>query len=191
MTNLRFLRVFARTSAHEGGYVNDPDDLGRETYRGISRRWHPEWPGWILVDDMMGRNDFPKCLDERASLQGLVREFYRTEFWDKVHGDDIESEAVAAELFDTAVNMAPKDAVTILQRCLNALNKWVMPDLKIDGIIGPETVAFLSGYLEHGSEEALLIGMNSEQGHHYIERGLTKKSQRRFVKGWLLKRVGG
>ena len=36
-----FSDAYALTSAHEGGYVNDPVDRGGETYRGIARRYFP------------------------------------------------------------------------------------------------------------------------------------------------------
>ncbi|HBF18469.1 MAG TPA: hypothetical protein DDW81_00145 [Cryomorphaceae bacterium] len=44
--------AYRHTSNKEGGYVNDPSDYGRETYRGISRRWHPYWEGWKIVDEV-------------------------------------------------------------------------------------------------------------------------------------------
>lgn len=33
---------------HEGGYSNDPIDLGGETYKGIARNAHPNWQGDYL-----------------------------------------------------------------------------------------------------------------------------------------------
>jgi type VI secretion system secreted protein VgrG len=38
-----FLKAFNTTMTFEGGYANDPDDAGGETYMGISRRYHPDW----------------------------------------------------------------------------------------------------------------------------------------------------
>ena len=35
---------------HEGGYVDDRDDRGGETYRGISRNNFPDWKGWKKID---------------------------------------------------------------------------------------------------------------------------------------------
>ncbi|RYD50653.1 MAG: hypothetical protein EOP52_13405, partial [Sphingobacteriales bacterium] len=32
-----FLTAYKRTAVAEGGYANDPDDLGGETYKGIAR----------------------------------------------------------------------------------------------------------------------------------------------------------
>lgn len=35
--------AFQKTLTHEGGYVNDPEDSGGETYKGISRNNHKNW----------------------------------------------------------------------------------------------------------------------------------------------------
>ena len=59
------------------------------------------------------------------------------------------SEAIAAELFDTGVNMGPAVAATFLQRALSALNRnrSDYPDLVPDGRIGPATLAALDAFL--------------------------------------------
>ena len=41
MYNARFLKAFEKVLRHEGGYVNDPLDLGGETKYGISKRSYP------------------------------------------------------------------------------------------------------------------------------------------------------
>ena len=61
---------------NEGGYVNDPDDSGGETYKGIARRFHPDWIGWAYVDN----RDF-----KNPNLDKLVSDFYYIKFWDHQH----------------------------------------------------------------------------------------------------------
>ena len=46
----KFSISLQKTLAHEGFYSNDPDDLGKETYKGISRIFHPKWNGWTIID---------------------------------------------------------------------------------------------------------------------------------------------
>ena len=36
--------------ANEGQYANDKEDLGGETYCGISRKFNPSWAGWQIID---------------------------------------------------------------------------------------------------------------------------------------------
>lgn len=45
-----FNLALKRMLGHEGGYSNDPDDLGKETYKGISRANHKNWSGWTQID---------------------------------------------------------------------------------------------------------------------------------------------
>ncbi|KKK46716.1 hypothetical protein LCGC14_3162480, partial [marine sediment metagenome] len=35
-----FTEAYEITLQHEGGYSNDSDDVGGETYKGVSRRYH-------------------------------------------------------------------------------------------------------------------------------------------------------
>ena len=46
-----YKEAIKKTLKYEGGYVNDKDDRGGETYRGVSRRYHPNWSGWKIVDE--------------------------------------------------------------------------------------------------------------------------------------------
>ncbi|MEE9384342.1 MAG: glycosyl hydrolase 108 family protein [Nannocystaceae bacterium] len=148
-----FADVFQRTMHHEGGYSNNPDDLGGETYKGISRVYHPSWIGWAIVDGWKAKHlQAPENRDEgwlqnNERMQRYVREFYKAQFWDTWRGDDVLEidGAVAAEVFDTGVNMGVQKAVYYLQRALNVLNRegesWL--DLEEDGLMGSRTLTAL------------------------------------------------
>jgi lysozyme family protein len=88
----------------EGGYVNDKNDKGGETYKGISRKNWPDWEGWEIIDREKKNKNFPKSLDSLVFLQDAVLKFYKVIFWDKVWGDKINLQSVAEKLFDSAVN---------------------------------------------------------------------------------------
>ena len=65
-----FDAAYQKTAAHEGGYVNDPDDAGAETYKGISRRFNPSWIGWAKIDEMkVNVENFSQNLEGDAELQ--------------------------------------------------------------------------------------------------------------------------
>ena len=164
---------------HEGGYANDPSDFGGETYRGIARRFHPGWPGWQKIDEAKTTTHHLDPVISgllRDELNPLVRDFYRLEFWLKVGGDHIGSQAVADELFDTGVNMGPARAVEFLQVGLNALNRSdrganrYFLELLEDGDIGPKTLDALEIYLSKDSDRYLLTLLNVQQGAFYLER---------------------
>ncbi len=115
-----------------------------------------------------------------------MEEFYRLKFWDEICGDQVQSREVAAELFDTAVNMGPQMAVLFLQPALNLLtrNGKSYTDLVEDGRMGPRTLHALGICLACDPEEMLLLWMNVYQGGRYA--ALMKKSpdQEAFARGW-------
>ena len=104
--------------------------------------------------------------------------------------------AVAAELFDTGVNMGPAVAAGFLQRALNALNRGASdyPDLVPDGRIGPATLAALDAFLRHrgaGGATVLVKAMEALQGERYIALAERRPSQEAFLYGWLANRIAG
>ena len=63
----------AKVLRTEGGYVNDKDDSGGETYKGISRVNWPRWSGWVIVDICKkDSKNFPKNLYSNPTLNELV-----------------------------------------------------------------------------------------------------------------------
>lgn len=183
-----FDSAYDETMRHEGGYANDPHDKGGETYCGISRRWHPSWSGWRIVDACKVKNKANlQALYAEPNLKRLVRSFYRAEFWDKLRGDEIDGlkSAIAKELFDSAINVDPIDAVKFLQTALNMLGevngRSLYRALKVDGKIGPATSEALTLCLRSACNADLLIlrCMNGEQYIHY-----KNNPQHKRYRGW-------
>ncbi len=174
------------TMAHEGGYDNNPNDVGGETYKGISRKFHPYWPGWDIIDAAKDLPDFPNSLYTNETLDKLTREFFKTNFWDIVRGDEIPSQIIANELFDTGVNMNHIRAVLFLQKALNVLNKngKLYADISTDGRFGNGTLSALESCLDLGGESILYKIINVLQGNHYIEYMMKNPAQEMFARGW-------
>jgi len=175
-----FSDAFDITMGIEGGYSNDAQDPGGETYRGISRRFFPSWPGWALID---------KSGPGAVGLDPLTESFYKQNFWDRFSGDDLPPE-VAAEMFDSAVNCGVGTAAKWLQRALNLLNRdgKDYPEVVEDGGIGPATLRSLQALVNMEGTEVLLKVLNILQGAHYLEIMQKSPSQERWARGWL-KRV--
>jgi len=95
----------------EGGYANDPDDAGGETYKGVARKFWPKWVGWVIVDRLRGQPNFPHNLKGNITLDEYVMLFYKTNFWDKIGGDFIDDQEIGNNLIDAAVNEGIKGAV--------------------------------------------------------------------------------
>ena len=117
----------------EGGYVNHPADKGGPTCFGIT-------------EDVARANGFAGPM--RSLPRDEAAAIYRRLYWLRPRFDQVAKRAprVAAELFDTGVNMGPAVAATFLQRALTALNRGGRdyPDLTPDGRVGPEVQAALA-----------------------------------------------
>ena len=184
-----FKEAFEKTMGHEGGYGNDPDDAGGETYKGIARVYNPGWSGWAVIDAAKTASigNFPASLDQNATLQASVQSFYKERYWD-VNRLDSFPQSVAEEMFDTGVNMGVGRAARFLQRALNYLNRngKLYGELTVDGAIGPNTLNALAAV--KSDESVLLTMLNVLQGMHYMEYMDKSPSQRKFARGWF-KRV--
>jgi len=184
-----FLQAYNRTNQNEGGYVNDPDDKGGETYKGIARKFHPEWPGWGIIDSSKNAYNFKTMLDKNITLQDQVRSFYYIEFWNKIGGESIPDQAIAEEMYDNAVNMGVATANKYLQRALNILNcnQKHYADITVDGSIGPKTSSAFQACLAKVGSKMLLSVINGYQMKHYIELMEKDPVNEKYI-GWF-KRV--
>jgi len=116
-----FKEIIEKVLHHEGGYVNDPKDLGGETKYGITKRFYPD------VDI------------KNLTIEQAV-EIYKKDYWDK---NKVESlpQNLWHIYFDMCVNMGKRTAVKVLQRA--AVNKG--RDIEVDGGLGPMTIGALKG----------------------------------------------
>lgn len=186
-----FEKAYDFTLKAEGGYSNNPNDYGGETYKGISRVYWPAWTGWETIDAAKTEPGFPNNLGDISSLDNEARDFYYKEFWchRRLGLDSIAqgSQEIAAEVFDCAVNMGAKRAATFLQMSLNTLNRdeRTYDDLKVDGWAGDTTHKAFRSAMVVGDENYLLKLLLILRGHFYIERTLEDSTQETFVRGWI------
>ena len=166
----------------EGGYTDHPADRGGATRWGVTEAV-ARAGGWR--GDM---RDFPR---------GEAAAIYRRLYWLRPRLDAVAdpAPAVAAELFDTGVNMGPAVAIGFLQRALNALNRGAAdyPDLVVDGRIGPVTLAALDAFLAvrvARGEEVLLKAIEALQGERYVALAERRPANEAFLYGWLANRIG-
>lgn len=154
--------AFRHVIAAEGGYVlsDDPADHGGQTYAGIARRSWPRWEGWQAIDAGIP-------VDEK-----LVYEFYRIEFWGKILGNALISQAIATALFSFAVNAGVEQAIKLAQRAAS---------VKDDGKIGPVTL-----YAFNATEPPLFLARFAlAKIAFYRDLCLKDASQRKFILGWI------
>jgi len=175
--------LIERVLDREGGYVNHPADKGGPTCFGIT-----------------------EAVARAHGYQGSMRQFpreeavsvYRRLYWLRPRFDRIASRSanLAAELFDTGVNMGPTVAATFLQRALTALNRngSDYPDLIPDGRIGDQTLFALDAFLatrgKQRGETVLLRALEALQGERYLRLAERRPANEAFLYGWLANRIG-
>lgn len=113
---------FSKLILVEGGYTNDKDDAGGETYLGISRKFNPAWSGWKQVDEV--KKKFPTYTNKQLTnvlkanniLTNSARQYYKVKYWDKLKLDNENNQELAHQMFDTGVNMGLTIAKQIYDR---------------------------------------------------------------------------
>jgi len=116
-----FKEIIEKVLEHEGGYVNDPTDLGGETKYGITKRFYP-------------KVDIKNLTIEKA------KQIYKDDYWDKNRIESVPQELWHI-FFDMCVNMGRRTAVKILQRAANSKGRGIDED----GGLGPATCKALKG----------------------------------------------
>lgn len=181
-----FLEAYKITLSHEGGYVDDKDDAGGETFNGISRKYNPSWSGWTTIDQHKQRTGFPESAYNDTLLDDEVHAFYKAKYWDVNLLDHVASQPVANEMFDTGVNMGIGRAGKFLQRAVNLLNnngeRW--DDIVEDGDVGGNTLKALNACLAFRGDETLYKILNVLQGMHYINYMTKSPTQEKYAYGW-------
>jgi lysozyme family protein len=111
-----FETCLALMLAHEGGFVNHPQDPGGMTNLGVTKRVWEEWVGHEVDEKQM-----------RALTPETVAPLYKRKYWDACRADELV-DGVDYCVFDVAVNSGPGRAI-----------KFV--DVTADGGFGPATLA--------------------------------------------------
>ncbi len=153
-----FERAIEVVLEHEGeAFTDNPLDKGGPTKYGLSQRWNP------------GVN-----VRELTRIQAIG--IYWERYW-RGRGYERLPDLIAIKVFDLAVNLGERTAVTCLQRALWAIGARV----RIDGRLGPETW----GAAQAADEGALLAALRSEAAGEYRIRIARDPGQAVFERGWL------
>lgn len=160
-----FNKAIEHTLRWEGGYSNIEQDRGAETYCGISRKFHPNWDGWEIIDQSeLEQGDILPELNES------VYSFYRFNYWDKYRVNEICNDKVAGFVFDWIVNSG-KYGRTGLQKPLGVY---------VDGIIGDKTIKAANNY------DGSLFDVLKVARIAFVKNiVISDPSQKKFLAGWL------
>ena len=139
---------------HEGGYVNDPNDLGGETKYGITKRFYPDV-------------DIKNLTEEEA------KQIYYDDYWvaNKVPSMPDKLKHI---YFDMCINQGRGTAVKVLQRAVNSKGG----DLDVDGGLGPMTIEAINKYKPCDNRTRCY------RLKHYYDLVNKKPEQEKFLFGW-------
>jgi len=150
----KFDDIIEITLKHEGGYVDDPKDLGGETNFGITKRFYPD-------------------LDIKNLTKAGAKEIYKKDYWDKNTVEDLPDN-LKHIFFDMCVNQGRGTAVRIVQRACVAKGA----DIAIDGGFGPGTKSALDTYKPEVDR------VRCYRLKHYYDIVNKKPEQEKFLYGW-------
>ena len=150
----------------EGGFVNDPDDLGGATNMGVtigawkSCGYDKDGDGDIDVDDL-----------HLLTREDVVNRVLKPHYWDRWKADLIQDQSVANILVDW-VWASGAHGIKIPQRLLG---------VTVDGIVGPKTIAAVNA-----KNPRELFDMIKIARFDFIEDICRKRpTNNKFKRGWM------
>jgi lysozyme family protein len=158
-----FNTFFEKVLEVEGGYVNDPDDMGGCTNYGITFKTFQEYNL-----KAHGLNTYPVDLEE-ISLEE-VSEIYHDAYWSRMWANELPS-GIDIMITDFAVNSGITRASRVLQKAVGA---------KTDGFIGPKTLTLVSSH----NMPKLLEDIYRLRRAFYGEIRWVQNNNK-FFKGWI------
>ena len=156
----------------EGGFVDDPDDPGGRTNKGVTQKTYDRWrkAKGLLSEDVL------------HITEQEVDAIYLDDYWKKVvqkwYPDNL-----AIALFDSAVNMGQRRAVSMLQHAINETRTG--PNIGVDGVAGNQTYTALRDCISSGAQGALLesyVGVRRGVYYGIVDR---RPRSAKFLNGWL------
>ena len=139
---------------HEGGYVNDPKDLGGETKYGITKRFYPD-------------------VDIKKLTVAEAKQIYYDDYWVKNKVPQMPDN-LKHIYFDMCINQGKGTAVKVLQRAVNSKGG----DLEVDGGLGPKTIEAINKYKPCDNRTRCY------RLKHYYDLVNKKPEQEKFLFGW-------
>lgn len=166
----------------EGGYVNDIDDLGKETCRGVTI-------GALNAAKKQGLVAQSVTIKSLLNDIESVRKIYNVNYYLKGHCDQLPHPLAFAHV-DCCINsgIGGKNksgkaigAGAILQKALVSMGANVV----VDGSVGPKTLAALDDILTKKSAAEVAKVYNDIRQQYYHEIVAARPANQKFLKGWL------
>ena len=140
--------AYPKTVSNEGYYVSQDwfrshgDRNSGETYMGIDRIQNPSWEGWAVIDRYKAQHGTPAYnfrFPVSLGLEDMVKARAKKNYWDAIHGDDIQDQDVAQMMFEQVWG-----GYGGIKRIQNVINTMYSPPIKVDGGVGTETLTAIN-----------------------------------------------
>ena len=148
----------------EGGFANDPADLGGATCKGVTLATYEAY---------CRKKGYPRPTIERLRNmpQSQWEEIFKTMYWDRWKADSIRSQSVANMLVDWLWGSGVY-AIKIPQRMLG---------VAVDGIVGSKTIEAVN----KRAPREFFDTLKKERADYYERICISRPANRKFLKGWL------
>lgn len=149
----------------EGGFINDPDDLGGATNKGVCYKTYKLYR-------QRKKLSVPTIEDLKNITNREFTDILKSMYWDACRADKIESQSVANAIVDWAWHSGTITAVKEVQKVLG---------VESDGIVGNITLSAINSY-----SPLPLFGVIQQTRIAYIERiCISRPTNIKFKNGWL------
>lgn len=177
MTMFRFEEAYQLILKLEGGYklTDRANDRGGMTWAGISRRWWPDWVGWIFIDAYRDNPDVP--LHSIDTLRRNTRDFYYRNFWNPLRLEEVKDTRISFTIFSCAVLSSKRTATRLAQSAVK---------VTVDGVIGPQTINALNAI----DSELFDLRLFATRVRRYIEIS-DDPAQSGNLRGWINRALDG
>lgn len=135
---IRFENILKFTLKSEGGYVNDADDPGGATNKGITQRTYNQY-----------RQDYKGIAQQSVKdiSDAEVEEIYYELYWE-IAGCDRLPFPIAEVVFDTAVNCGVQTSRKMLQRAAGVEDDGVFGKMTIEAIGKKDAYVIADAFLD-------------------------------------------
>ena len=150
----------------EGGFVNDPNDRGGATNKGVTLS---TWRNVGYDKDGDGNIDVTDL--KQLTDEDVMRRVLKPHYWDRWRADEITSQSIANMLVDW-VWCSGAYGIKIPQRILS---------LKIDGIVGAKTLSAVNSR----DPRELYDELRNEREEFLRRIVKNNPTQKKFLRGWI------
>ncbi len=151
----------------EGGFVNDPDDLGGATNMGVTIAT------WKSVGyDKDGDGDIDVTDLKLLTVDDVINKVLKPHYWDRWKADQINNQSIANILVDWVWGSGTH-GVKRPQKLLGVV---------ADGIVGVKTLTALNSY---PNQEELFDIIKEDRKKFIDEICISRPTNNKFKKGWL------